>query len=149
MLSSLGFDSYKDFMSTLINFDQKILMLFSFLFGATFTNHFWDDPQQIIFLWVLLIIDLGTGIIKALKNKNFQSSKLPRWAGISFTYCLLLFLSFNLGKYSPVLGFLPNSIYTLFCAVAFVSIIENLNQMGCLNVQVYNWIKKKISQFTK
>lgn len=146
MLSSLGFDNVGDYLTTLFNFKYKLLMTFSFIFGASFKTHFWDDPDQIIFLWILLLIDLGTGIIKAFKKKTFKSSKLPRWAGITFTNFVLLFLSYNIGNYSPLLSFLPGSLYTIFSAVAFVSIVENLNEMGCLNIKVYDWLKRKINK---
>lgn len=146
MLSALGFENVGDYFSTLFNFKQKLLMVFSFIFGASFKNHFWDDPDQIIFLWILLLIDLGTGIIKAFKKKNFRSSKLPRWGGITFTNFMLLFLSYNVGNYAPILSFLPGSLYTIFSAVAFVSIVENLNEMGCLNIKVYDWLKKKVNK---
>ena len=144
MLSALGFQNWNDYLTTLFNPQNKLLIGFSFIFGANFKTHFWDNPDQIIFLWILLLIDLGTGIIKALKNKNFKSSKLPRWSGIAFTNFMLLFLSYNVGTYAPVLNFLPGSLYTIFSAVAFVSIVENLNEMGCLNIKVYSWLKKKI-----
>lgn len=148
ILSNLGFDSISDYVHTLLNCKHTILASFSILFGGfCFKTYLWEDPSQIYFLWFLLIADLVTGIIKAIKKKTFQSSKLPRWAGISFTYSFLLFTSFNLAKYSPVFEFVPGSLYALFLAVLFVSIVENLNEAGCLDIKIYNWVKEKFAPF--
>lgn len=148
MLSNLGFDNLSDFTSTMFITKYKLLTIFALSFGAfSFTDHLWNNFEEIIFLWVLLILDLITGILKAIKLKEFTSKRLPRWAGISFTYSILLFLSFNLSKYVPLFGFLPGSLYTLFCAVLFVSLVENLNKIGWINIQVYDWIKSKFGEF--
>lgn len=148
MLSNLGFDNLSDFYSTMFLTKYKLLTIFALSFGAfSFQDHLWSKPEEIYFLWILLILDLITGIIKAFKLKEFNAKRLPRWAGISFTYSLLLFLSFNLSKYVPVFGFLPGSLYTLFCAVLFVSLVENLNKIGWINIQVYDWIKSKFGEF--
>lgn len=148
MLSCLGFDNLSDFLSTLFLTKYKLLTIFALSFGAfSFQDHLWKEPEEIIFLWILLILDLITGIFKAFKLKEFNSKRLPRWAGISFTYSILLFLSFNLAKYIPLFVFLPGSLFTLFCAVLFVSLVENLNQLGWLNIQIYNYIKSKFGEF--
>ncbi len=150
ILSCLGFESIHDFFTTIFITKYKMLNVFALLFGGfSFINNLWADVNEFIFLWVLLFVDLITGVIKAFKLKEFNSKRLPRWAGISFTYCLLLFLSFNLGKYVPAFEFLSGSLYALFCAVLFVSLVENLNAMGLLNIQVYNWLKEKIGGFIK
>jgi len=149
-ITCLGFDSTADFLSTIFITKYKILTIFSFLFGAfSFTDHLWQDVNEIIFLWILLFLDLITGVIKAWKLNTFESKRLPRWAGISFTYSLLLFISFNLARFVPLFGFLPGSLYALFCAVLFTSLVENLNAIGLLNIQVYNYIKEKINILLK
>lgn len=148
ILKCLGFNNLNDYLSTIFITKHKLLTIFSIFFGAfSFSKYLWHDPNQIVFIWVLLLLDLLTGIFKAFKLKNFTSSKLPRWAGISFSYFLLLFISFNMAKYSPVFSFLPGSLYTLFCAVLFVSLVENLNAVGFLNVKIYNYIKEKFNTF--
>lgn len=145
ILKCLGFDNINDYLSTIFITKYKILTFFSILFGAFQMNYLWRDKNEIIFLWILLICDLLTGVFKSIKLKTFTSSKLPRWAGISFTYTLLLMLSHNMAKYSVVFEFLPGALYTLFCAVLFVSLVENLNAVGFLNIKVYEYIKEKFN----
>ncbi len=145
MVKFLGFESFHDFSTSIVTNKANLLLVFSGIFGATFQTHFWADPQQISFLLILLVFDLITGIGKAIKNRDFKSSKVPRWAGITFSYCFLLFISFNLAKYNPVIfNWLPSSLYAIFCLTIFVSLVENINALGWLNISVYNWLKSKL-----
>jgi hypothetical protein len=145
IISILGFDSFNDFATSIFSFKNKLLSFFAVLFGVNFQLNFWSDPNQIVFLWVLLFCDLITGILSAIRTKTFTSTKLPRWCGIVFTYSLLLFLSFNLAKYSFLFAWLPMSLYSLFCATVFVSLFENFNKLGWIQVKVYDIISKKIN----
>ena len=87
MLSNLGFDSVSDFISTMFLTKYKLLTIFALSFGAfSFRDHLWSKPEEIYFLLIMLLLDLITGIIKAFKLKEFNSKRLPRWAGIPFTY---------------------------------------------------------------
>src|ERR1043165_1567739 len=122
LLSTLGFDSFHDFLSSIVTYKYNLLLIFSGLFGATFQTHFWANPEQIVFLSVLLFLDLATGITAAFKSGSFSSRRLPRWCGIIVSYFSLLFVSFNLAKYNPILfAWLPSSLYAVFCATVFVS----------------------------
>lgn len=146
-VTSIGFINYEDFVSTLFMLKNKVFYIFAVLFGTTFTTHFWNNPEQFFFLWVLLSMDLITGVASAFKLKNFSSRKLPRWGGVCFTYSVLLFLSFNLSKYSPLFFFwLPSTLYFLFCGVLFTSIIENFNKLGWLDTIIFQHIKDRIKQ---
>jgi len=146
IFSILGFDSFIDFLTSIISLKNKLIIVFAGIYGATFQNNFWHDPNQIIFLWVLLAVDLITGIMHSIKTRTFQSSKLPRWAGIVFTYSCLLFLSFNLAKYSFLFAWLPFSLYSIFCATVFVSLVENFNKLGWIDIKIYDFVKKKIDK---
>jgi len=146
MFTSLGYQDLHDFLSTIfVPTNFKIMASFALVFGYFQNLYLWDDPDQIVFIWVLLLVDLFTGVGSAIKTKTFNSRRLPRWAGISFTYSLLLFLSANMAKYAPAFSWLPNSLYTLFCAVLFVSLVENLNKLGWLDIKIYNYIKDKFN----
>lgn len=141
----IGFDNLADFTHTLFFIKQKIVLLFAFLFGASFTTYFWQSTEQFIFLWVMLMMDLLTGIMAAIKKKEFSSRRLPRFIGVSYTYSVLLFLAFNLSKYSPMFFiWLPSTLYFMFNAVLFTSIIENFNKLGWLDTSLYTMIKDKL-----
>ncbi len=143
----LGFDSLNDFWTTLFQVKDKVMFFFAVMFGSvTFTNYFWSSPQQIIFLWIMLLLDLGTGVWYAIKSRNFTSKRLPRWAGIAFTYSVMLFVSYNMSKMVPILFFLPGSLYGLFLAVLFKSLAENFGKLGFLNLDILTKINKKIDK---
>lgn len=143
----LGFTSFNDLFLSLFQVKDKMLLFFSIIFGgATFTEYFWHDPRQIIFLWIMLLLDLITGVLCAIKFKTFTSRRLPRWAGIVFSYSLLLFLSYNMAKFNEIFFWLPGSLYGLFMAVQFKSLSENLGKLKWLNIPLLKKINDKIER---
>lgn len=140
-----GFTCLTDYANTMFAVKNKLLFLFSVTFGSiTFTDYFWHSYQQIVFLWIMLLLDLATGVWAAVKSKSFTSRKLPRWAGIAFSYSLLLFISYNMSKFTPIFFWLPGSLYGLFVAVQFKSLSENLAKLGFLKIPMLKKINDKI-----
>lgn len=143
----LGFESLYDLWTTLFQLKDKLLFAFAVTFGSvTFTDYFWNDPRQIIFLWIMLLLDLATGITYAVKIRSFTSRRLPRWAGIAFSYSLMLFVSYNMSKVIPVFFWLPGSLYGLFIPVLFKSLSENLSKLGWINLTLLDKINRKIDK---
>lgn len=155
ILADLGFDSFNDFITSLIGFKNNLLMPFAFITGATISlfiqTNFWADPHQVYFLAMLTGIDLFTGVWKALKyrddpEKKFRSRRISRTVGKIITYSLILYMSFNLNKNMPVAFFwMPYSCLGVFYATETWSIIENLSEIGYLDKGLVKFLKEKLN----
>ena len=157
ILESLGYNSFQDFFHTIFLKSKLAILVLITLCGALgifIEDYIWTDKHAIYFLWTMLLIDLITGITKALFiQKRFVSRKLPRWGGVIFSYMTLLFLAHNMAKFSPELfSFLPTGLYGLFLATQLKSIWENLIALNCIKgiiVTKINKLFKKINEKTE
>jgi phage-related holin len=143
----VGFDSVKDFAETAFSpASGKFLFMVSMLGGLSsfITNYIYNDAQAVYLLFALIGLDALTGIVNALKKNTFSSKRLPRILGVTISYTLILGLSWNLSKYNAALDFLPGMIYFGFSSVLFVSIIENLNELGLIPKALAEKILEKI-----
>ena len=76
-----GFVSVGDFLTSLFGLSSiKINTVFAILtaISAFISNYMWDTPQALYVLWLLMLCDFITGVIKSVKNKNFSSWRMPR-----------------------------------------------------------------------
>lgn len=105
--------------------------------------HFTKAWYIILVPVVMMAFDYLTGFMKAVHNKDIQSSKLRdglmRKFGELITIVISLFLQYSIG--------LPKEI-TIFIAIyiivmELISIIENLDAIG---VQVPKWMKDHLLQ---
>ena len=110
--------------------------------------------SQFIPIIVALImngLDLITGMIGAIKNKNLISSKMRDglFKKLAFVFCY--FLSWLVDNYGEAVGFtiaikiLPVVILYV-CATELVSIIENLEKINpnLANSQITDFIKNSV-----
>lgn len=155
ILADLGFDSFNDFITSLLGFKNNLLMPFAFITGATISmfiqTNFWADPGQVYFLAMLTGIDLFTGVWKAIKysddpEKKFRSRRISRTVGKIITYSLILYMAFNLNKNMPLTFFwMPYSCLGVFYATETWSIIENLSEIGYLDKGLVKFLKDKLN----
>ena len=115
--------------------------------GLFIEDYIWNDRQAIYFLWLLLLVDLITGVAKAyFIEKRFTSRRLPRWGGVVFSYMVLLWATHNMAKFAPdFFSFLPTGLYGLFLLTQLRSIWENLTKLKLLQGPIVD----KINRFFK
>jgi hypothetical protein len=147
----IGFTSLKDFFNTISGYKSiKLNFIIAFLFGvSTFIqNWIYNSAPAIYFMTALLFFDLITGVIRAFKQRNFTSAKLPRAFVVLLTYCILLSISTQASIYSPYFTFLPGVVYGGILSTLIVSLMENLYQAGFIKKNIYDLILTKINQKT-
>lgn len=131
----LGFDSLADFGDSLFRLkDWSITGLFALIGGIStmITNYMYDTPEAIWTLWILMFLDWGTGIFKSMKKKEFVSYKLFRMPLYFVATSIIVSLSWWMAKSSMIFYLLPGLVVAGFYAVYFISLAENLGELGYL-----------------
>ena len=147
----LGYSSIKDLVFTAMGLTSKkatytaFFVSFSMATVDTFITHYmYDSAEAVKFLAFIVLTDFLTGSWYALKTKTFTSKQAPRAFVTLFCYALLITLSWNMAKYSPVWSFLPALLYGGFLGVTFYSIWENFGKLGVVDKDFSNLIKTKL-----
>lgn len=146
----LGYPSPKAIVESLLtgNITVKLTVFTSFL--ATLTAfiqaHIWQTPQGFYFWIMLLCFDFLTGIAVAIKNKVFGSRKLPRIAVQMVGGILLLWASNGVAVNISLAFFLPNIVYAVLVSQLFISLVENLSNLGVgIPKELKEFISEKFS----
>lgn len=149
----LGFLSMKDYLFTILgwnNLEKLFIATFFSLSSAAvdqFIMHYmYDSPGAVRFLAFIIAVDFLSGISIAIKTKTFTSKQAPRAFVTLFGYAMLLTLSWNMAKFSPVWSFLPSTLYGGFIGVTFYSIWENAGKLGIVDKEFSSLIKNKIKK---
>lgn len=143
----LGYSNVGDLFNSVFGLKLFIINIVGALAAATttfITKYVWDDATAIYMMLALIIADALTGVLKAIRNKTFSSSRLPRILVIMVIYTSLLGLSWNVAKLSPFYAWLPPFLYGGFITTLLVSIFENLNQLGLIPKGVYGYFHGKM-----
>lgn len=141
-----GFVSLADFGNSLFkpsNWDLNIIGAFIATVTTFISGYVWDSPEAIWTLWILMGADWLTGIIKSMKNKEFVSYKIFRMPLYFVATSFALAISWWLSKGSILFTPLPALIYGGFCAVYFVSLLENLGELGLLPKPIVTMLKAR------
>ena len=143
----LGFKNLKELVtstfglkSSFINFCTSTMAIVT----SFITNYVWDDASAVYFMLFLIITDAATGVWKSIKYKTFRSSKLPRILVLSILYVLMLSISWNASKFSPLFIWLPGLVYGGLIGTQIVSIYENISELGYLPKGLLYDIKDRI-----
>ena len=131
----LGFTSFSDFSSSLLGVKTWVVNTILAAIGIITTfisNYLWDDPNAVWLLWALMGADWATGIAKSVKNKRFVSYKFWRMPLYFVATSAVLAFSWWMSKTYSVFYPLPSIAMCGFYSVYFVSILENLGEIGLL-----------------
>lgn len=142
-----GFKNFKELFITA--FGTKHLSFSLFLsvittINAFITEYIYDDAKAVYFLLFLIAFDAFTGIWKAVKNKTFSSSRLPRVIVLMILYVCLLGIGWNAARFSYLYFWLPSTIYGIMIGTLIVSLFENLMELGFISKDLYDIVKNKI-----
>jgi phage-related holin len=131
----LGFESLEDFTSSLFGLKHWLTNVMVGLIGGMtsfIVDYMWDSPSAVYTLWVLMASDWTTGVLKGMVNKKLSSYKLFRmplyYVATSFVISIAWWMAKNNILFTP----LPGIVMAGFYSVYFVSLLENLGEIGVL-----------------
>lgn len=142
----LGFESVSDFLNSLFkpsNWDLNFIGAAIAGITTFISGYIWDSPTAIWTLWALMGADWATGIIKSMKNKKFVSYKIFRMPLYFIATSFALSISWWLSKSSILFTILPSIVYGGFASVYFVSMLENLGELGFLPKTLISVLKAR------
>lgn len=142
----LGFYSLQDFTNSLFRISDWSINSTVALIGVltTFiTGYMWDNPQAVWTLWILMAADWGTGIFKSWRAKTFVSYKLFRMPLYFVATSFILSISWWMAKGSLIFGLLPGLVMAGFYSVYFISLLENLGEIGLLPKTLIKVLKER------
>jgi len=142
----LGFTSLNDFASTTFGLKYKLNVLYTSIAGALIgliEKWIYPDPKFVYLLLFLVLCDFGTAVIRAFKTNTFTSKLFPRFLASLTSYCLIISLGWHLSSTQAVFSWLPGFLFGGFYSVLFISIFENLVELGLLPGAVLINLKEK------
>lgn len=142
----IGFTSPLDFFYSLVGAKTWFINLTVGICGALtsfVSNYIWNDPAAVFTLWSLMLADWGTGIAKSIINKRFVSFKIWRMPLYFVTTSYILHISWGMAKGNMLFTILPGLVITGFYSVYFVSLLENLGEIGVLPKNLVIALKTK------
>jgi phage-related holin len=142
----IGFSSPQDFLESLTG-TKSWFVNAGFALAASITsfitNYIWDDPTAVWTLWSLMFADWITGIGKAVILKRFVSFKIWRMPLYFIATSYLLHISWYMAKGNVIYSLLPGLVIGGFYSVYFISLLENLGEIGLLPKSVVRLLKSK------
>jgi len=142
----LGFVSIDDFISSFLKFKHwSFTSTFAITGGLTtfITGYVWDSYQAVYTLYALMIGDWITGIIKSMSSGNFESYKILRMPLFFLATTFILSISWWMAKSNMLFYLLPGLVMTGLYSVYFVSLLENLGEIGFLPKSLVSTLRKR------
>lgn len=143
-----GITSFKKLISLFFGNAKSIttiaLIIITFL-TTLIENYIYSSAGAVWFLFSLYGIDWLTGVIKAVKLRQFNSKNFGRIAVSLVGAVLLLFMAFNAAKYSAIFFWLPSTIYAVLTGQQIISISENLMLIGAIKKNIFHFLSQKFS----
>lgn len=142
----MGFTGVNDFLNSLFGAkyaDLNIMAVIITTLTSIITSYMWDDYNAVITLWLLMGADWLTGIIKAMKLKQFVSNKLYRMPLFFVTTSAVISFSWWIAKTSTLFYLLPSVVMGGFLSVYFVSLLENLGELDLLPKNMVKVLRNK------
>lgn len=107
----------------------------------------WERPEAYFVLMGLLCADFATGFWHAWRSGKTETRKAMRFVYKIVAYTGLLFFAFNLGKYEPMLAWLPNAVFFPMALILFTSLVKNLSLLGYVPEKIARWLYDRIDVY--
>jgi len=144
-----GFDTLSDLFRSLGFCYDWLAFKISLITIATITSfittYMYDDSKAIFILIFLFLCDFITGVWKSIIKKNFNSYKMIRILPMFISAMLILSIAWNLSGVMWVYSYLPGIVYVFISSTLFVSLIENLGEIGIIDRELINIIKNRFN----
>ena len=142
----LGFHSIPDFIYSLTRYKDYVFNSIPAIIASTtsfITGYMWDSAAAVYTLWILMGADWLTGIIKSIINKQFVSYRIFRMPLYYIATSFLMGISWWMSKTSIIFLPLPGLVIGGFYAVYFISLLENLGELGFLPKPLITALKNR------
>jgi len=97
-------------------------------------------------LFILVLIDLITGVMKGFKQKNLSSRRMRSTATKLLVYFSLIIAAHQLTRLNSIFQWLEDFIVIFLAVTEVLSIIENAHELG---VPVPKWVIDRLSTYLK
>jgi len=131
----IGFENMNDFINSFLGLKHWVTNgIIGMIGGLTsfIVDYMWDSPSAVYTLWTLMGADWLTGIIKGIINKKFVSYKLFRMPLYYVATSFVISIAWWMAKGNILFMPLPGIVMAGFYSVYFVSLLENLGEIGFL-----------------
>ena len=144
----------KDELTSLLGLRIKpAILLFSMCMGFTFgiaefvTAWVWNPAALYFTISAMVVADTVTGMIIALRKKNFETRKALRGFYKWLAYTVVLAITNQLIKHDTYLIILREVVFIPMVLVLLASVIKNLTLLGYLNKGLGKWIGNNIDLY--
>lgn len=107
------------------------------------TGFIYESSAAVFVLWSLMTFDWITGIWKSTRAKQFVSYKIFRMPIYFLATSIILSLSWNMAKNHWMFIPLPGLVLGGFYSTYFISLLENLGELGFLPKSIVTLLKNK------
>lgn len=114
-----------------------------FFMNLHFTNIIWQIATPLLFS----LIDIITGYIQAVINKNVESKKMREGLLHKFLLVLIIFIGFII-QFAFNVNYISVCICLYICVMEMTSILENLQKAG-IELKIANFLKGDEKNETK
>lgn len=97
-------------------------------------------------LFILVMIDTMTGVMKGIKNHNLNSSGFKGTAHKLILYFILMIAAHQLTRLQPFLEWVEQFIVFFLAVTEMLSIIENCHILG---VVIPDWVSKRLKDYLR
>jgi len=95
-------------------------------------------------LFILVILDTITGVMKGFKHKNLNSRKFRDTAHKIILYSILIISAHQLVRLTPMLQWFEDFVVVYLAVTEVLSIIENAHVLG---VVLPEWVSEKLCRY--
>lgn len=116
-------------------------------FCITLSLILWGSDNYVLYegLFILIMVDLFTGLIKIIRNNNkFNLKKFKDTLNKILLYSLLLIATNQVQKISPMMIWIDDFTLAFLAITELLSILDNLSESGVLIPQ---WVKNKLEKY--
>lgn len=142
----LGFESTTDFYQSLFGVKNWAFNVAVGIVGSLTTfilKYMWDDEKAVYTLWIMMLLDWSTGVLKGIITKRFVSFKIFRMPLYFLATSLVISLSWWMAKGNLIFLPLPGLVMGGFYSVYFVSLLENMGEIGLLPKPIVRALKNR------
>lgn len=97
-------------------------------------------------LFILVLIDTVTGVMKGVKNRNLSSTGFKATTHKLILYFLLVISAHQLTRLQPSVEWIEQFIVFFLAATEMLSIIENCHVLG---IVIPDWVSEKLKDYLK
>lgn len=120
----------------------------SLITTATITEFFKKLPDILTLLLILMLTDIITGLLQALKRKNISTKKIYNGGIKKITILIIITLSYFIDLYliTDPITYIFNSTILYYIMLELISITKNCNRMGVKLPKAINDLIKNMNE---